>query len=140
MKRVENDYIIIIGCGRFGSNVAEYLSSKRKSVVVIDKNEENFNRLSENFSGFTIEADGMDVDTLESANIDKAGVVLVTTNDDNTNIMIAQIAKKIYKVPTVIARIYEPSKHEIYEQFGIETISPTLLSVDKFKNLTEGED
>lgn len=135
MSKIENDYVIIIGCGHFGSNVAEYLSSKRKSVVIIDKNEDNFNLLTENFSGFTIEADGMDEDTLKSANIEKAAILLAATNNDNTNIMIAQIAKKIYKVPTVIARVFDPTKHKIYEKYGIETISPTLLSVEKFKNL-----
>lgn len=135
MSKIENDYVIIIGCGRFGSNVAEYLSSKRKSVVIIDKNEDNFNLLTENFSGFTIEADGMDEDTLKSANIEKAAILLAATNNDNTNIMIAQIAKKIYEVPTVIARVFDPTKHKIYEKYGIETISPTLLSVEKFKNL-----
>ena len=130
MSKIENDYIIIIGCGRFGSSVAEYLSSKRKSVVIIDKNEDNFN-----LSCFTIEADGMDEDTLKNANIEKAAILLAATNNDNTNIMIAQIAKKIYKVPTVIARVFDPTKHTIYEKYGIETISPTLLSVEKFKDL-----
>lgn len=135
MEKRENDYIIIVGCGRFGSSVADYLSGKRKSIVVIDKNGENFQLLSENFSGFTIEADGMDVETLEEANIDKAGILLAATNDDNVNIMIAQIAKKIYNVPKVMARIFDPRKHKIYEKYGIETISPTLLSVEKFKSI-----
>ncbi|MDY2799713.1 MAG: TrkA family potassium uptake protein [Fusobacterium mortiferum] len=135
MSKIENDYIIIIGCGRFGSSVAEYLSSKIKSLLIIYKNEYNFNLLTENFSGFTIEADGMDEDTLKNANIEKAAILLAATNNDNTNIMIAQIAKKIYKVPTVIARVFDPTKHTIYEKYGIETISPTLLSVEKFKDL-----
>ncbi|WP_130892296.1 MULTISPECIES: TrkA family potassium uptake protein [Fusobacterium] len=135
MNKIEKDYVIIVGCGRFGSSVAEYLSKKRKSIVIIDKNEDKFSSLSENFSGFTIEADGTDEDILIAANIEKAGVLLATTNDDNTNIMIAQIAKKIYNVPNVIVRIFDPSKHEIYEKFEIKTISPTLLSMKEFKNL-----
>ena len=77
----------------------------------------------------------MDEDALKSANIEKAAILLAATNNDNTNIMIAQIAKKIYKIPIVIARVFDPTKHKIYEKYGIETISPTLLSVEKFKDL-----
>lgn len=135
MNKREMDYIIIIGCGAFGANVAEYLSTQKKSVVIIDKKENSFEKLSENFSGFTIEADGIEKDTLLLANIERVEIVITATNDDNTNLMIAQIAKKIYNVPKVIARVFDPTREKIYEDFGIETISPISLSIEKFKSL-----
>lgn len=139
----KDEYIIIVGCGRLGSHLASLLSEERKSVVVIDNNEQSFNRLSENFSGFTIEADAIEEETLLEAKIDKADVVVTTTNDDNTNVMIAQIAKTIYKVPKVIARLFDPSRQKIYEGLDIDTICPTILSAIEFKNIIiglEGED
>jgi len=137
-KKVE--YIIIVGCGRLGANIASLLSKARKSVVVIDKDEFSFRRLSDEFSGFTIEADAIEEDTLLSAKIDKADVLVATTNDDNTNIMVAQIAKKIYNVPKVIARLFEPSRQKVYEEFDIETVSPTVLSAVEFKNIIIGSE
>ncbi|WP_099190304.1 potassium channel family protein [Tepidibacter mesophilus] len=133
-RKKKNEYIIIIGCGRLGSHLATLLSKKGKSVVVIDRDQKSFERLKDSFSGFTIEADAIEKDTLLEAKIDKADVVVTVTNDDNTNIMIAQIAKIIYKVPKVIARLFEPSKQSIYEELGIETVCPTMLSALELKN------
>lgn len=131
----KDDYIIIIGCGRLGSHLANLLSASKKSVVVIDKTEESFKRLTSNFSGFTIEADAIEEEVLEEAKIDQADVVVSVTNDDNTNIMIAQIAKKIYNVPKVIARLIEPNKQKIYNQLGIVTICPTILSAEEISKI-----
>lgn len=131
----EKDYVIIVGCGKLGAKIAEDLSGERKSIVLIDKDENAFKLLSDNFSGFMIEADGVEEDTLISANIERAGMVFATTDNDNTNIMIAQIAKYIYNVPTVIARVYEPSRQEVYKKFGIDTISPIQLSTEEFKKI-----
>jgi len=140
MKSRENDeYIVIIGCGRLGSHLASLLSQERKSVVVIDKDQHSFHRLSDEFSGFTIEADALEEETLLEAKIDKADVVVTTTNDDNTNIMIAQIAKTIYNVPKVIARLFEPSRQRVYEELDIQTICPTILSAIEFKNIIVGK-
>lgn len=133
--RKEKDYVIIVGCGKLGAKIAEDLSGERKSIVLIDKDENAFKLLSDNFSGFMIEADGVEEDTLISANIERAGMVFATTDNDNTNIMIAQIAKYIYNVPTVIARVYEPSRQKVYKKFGIDTISPIQLSTEEFKKI-----
>lgn len=137
-REANDDYIIIIGCGRLGSHLGTLLSKERKSVVVIDKEEYAFHRLSEDFSGFMIEADATEKDTLLQAKIDRADVVVTTTNDDNTNIMIAQIAKTIYKVPKVIARLYEPARQKVYEELDIETLCPTTLSAEELKNIIVG--
>jgi trk system potassium uptake protein TrkA len=135
INKNNDEYIIIVGCGRLGSHLANLLSKARKSVVVIDKDEKAFNRLSDDFSGFTIEADAIEIETLKKAKIDKADVIAATTNDDNTNIMIAQIAKTIYGVPKVIARLFEPSREKVYEELEVETICPTTLSAIEFKSI-----
>lgn len=133
----KDEYIIIIGCGRLGSHLANLLSASKKSVVIIDKDEKAFNRLDSNFSGFTIEADAVDTQILKDAKIDKADIVVAVTNDDNTNIMVSQIAKRIYNTPKVIARLIEPNKQKIYENLEIITICPTILSAEEFNKIID---
>lgn len=134
---MKNDIAIVIGCGNFGTQVVKTLSFLKKNIIVIDKNYESFSKLPSNFSGFTLEGNGLDVDSLLEASIDKASILITTTNDDNSNLMIAQIAKYIYKVPTVIARIFDTNKSDIYSSLGIETINPTILLAEKFNNILE---
>ena len=133
------EFIIIVGCGRLGSQLANFLSKEQNSVIIIDKNEAAFGRLNEDFSGFAIVADATELDILLDAKIDKADIVITTTNDDNTNIMIAQIAKKIYCVPKVIARLFEPSRQGVYDELDIETICPVTLSANALINLIRGQ-
>lgn len=134
---MKKNNIIIVGCGKFGATVAEKLTLERKNIVIIDKNKDAFFKLSDNFSGFTYEANGIEEDILIKANIENTNVLLATTEDDNTNLMIAQIAKTIYNVPIVVARVFDPSKEETYNDFGIETISPTRLLAEKFRSILE---
>lgn len=134
-NKKKDEYIIIIGCGRLGGSIANLLSKEGKSIVVIDKKESSFTKLSDDFSGFILEANAIELDTLLRAKIDKADVVVAATNDDNTNIMIAQIARLIYKVPKVITRLYEPAREEVYKNLDIDTICPTNLSALEFKNI-----
>ncbi len=137
MRKVnrKDDYIIIIGCGRLGSHLANLLSASKKSVVIIDKDERSFKRLDPNFSGFTIEADAIEEEVLEEAKIEQADVVVSVTDDDNTNVMLAQIAKKIYNIPKVVARLIEPNKRKIYDKLGIVTICPTILSAEEISKI-----
>lgn len=130
----KDEYIIVIGCGRLGSHLASLLSKARKNVVIIDKKASSFHRLSEDFSGITLEANALDEASLIEADIAKADVVVIATNDDNTNIMISQIAKVIYNVPKVIARLDDPSRLEVYQELDIKTICPSILSAIEFKN------
>lgn len=134
-NKKKDEYIIIVGCGRLGGSIANLLSKEGKSIVVIDKKESSFTKLSDDFSGFILEANAIELDTLRRAKIDKADVVVAATNDDNTNIMIAQIARLIYKVPKVITRLYEPAREEVYKNLDIDTICPTNLSALEFKNI-----
>jgi trk system potassium uptake protein TrkA len=134
-KNKSDEYIIVIGCGRLGSHLASLLSRDGCSVVIIDKDEKSFSSLEQDFGGFTIEADGIEDEVLREAKIDQADVLVATTDDDNANIMIAQIAKVVYKVPKVIARLHDPNRYKIYQELDIETVSPTILSALEFQNI-----
>jgi trk system potassium uptake protein TrkA len=127
-------YIIIIGCGRLGSGLAMELSNDGHDVVIVDKYGENLERLGSGFNGIRIKGVEIDNDTLMEAGIDKADVFLAMTPADNINIMASQIAKDIFKVPRVIARIFDPSREFIYRKLGLQTISPTELGINIIKN------
>ncbi|HPG42113.1 MAG TPA: TrkA family potassium uptake protein [bacterium] len=125
-------YIIVIGCGRLGSYLANSLSRTGHSIVIIDKNQNTSRLLNSEFSGFFIEGDATEFSVLKQARIDKSDVVVATTQDDNLNLMVAQIAKQIYQVKRVVARVFDPNREIIYRDFGIETICPTIISGEVF--------
>ena len=130
----KSQYIVVVGCGRLGSILASKLSAEGNSVVVIDLNESNFDALGGEFSGFQIVGDATELAVLRSAKADKADCLLAVTDSDNINIMVAQIAKKLFEIPSVLARVFDPNREAIYRDFGIETISPTQLSAEAFVN------
>ena len=120
-------YVIIVGCGRVGSALAKLLSKEGHNVVVVDKAPSAFHRLGRRFNGITLVGSGFDVKALKEAGVEKADAVCCLTNGDNTNIMSSQIAKKMFNVPKVIARIYDPYRAEIYQELGLSVISGTVL-------------
>jgi trk system potassium uptake protein TrkA len=120
-------YVIIVGCGRVGSELAKLLSSEGHNVVVIDKTPQAFNRLGGTFNGLTLTGNGFDLELLRQAGIEKADAFCALTNGDNTNLTAAQAAKKIFKVPKVIARVYDPRRAHIYHALGLDVISGTIL-------------
>jgi trk system potassium uptake protein TrkA len=120
-------YVIIVGCGRVGSELAKLLSSEGHDVVVIDKSQGAFARLGGTFNGLTLVGNGFDLRLLKQAGIEKADALCSVTNGDNTNIIAAQVAKKIFSVPKVIARIYDPQRAHIYAALGLDIISGTIL-------------
>ncbi len=120
-------YIIIIGCGRVGARVATLLSEEGHNVVIIDKNISAFKRLGATFNGVTLVGSGFELDVLKEAGIEKADAFCSLTNGDNTNIMASQVAKKIFRVPRVIARVYDSARAHIYETLGLEILSGTVL-------------
>ena len=128
-------YVIIVGCGKMGSIVANEASKEGHNVVVIDKDEKAFENLSPEFSGFTILGDATEVENLRAAKIDKADIVLALTNDDNTNFMVSMIARRVFGVEKVIARVYDPENFELFRQFDINAISPILLMTEALKGL-----
>ncbi|TDT52042.1 potassium channel family protein [Fonticella tunisiensis] len=126
-------YVIIVGCGGLGSTLAMELSDEGHDVAVIDNDDENLDRLGSGFNGHRIRGIEYDTDILLEAGIDKADFFLALTYDDNINLTASQIAKNIFNVSGVIARVCEPQKKFIYEKLGIETITPTELGVNIIK-------
>ncbi len=120
-------YVIIVGCGRVGSELAKLLSAEGHNVVVIDKNPTAFERLGGTFNGLTLVGNGFSLSLLKQAGIEKADAFCSVTNGDNTNLVSAQAAKKIFKVPKVIARVYDPARAHIYKALGLDIISGTIL-------------
>ncbi len=131
----QDTYTIIIGCGRLGANLANALSNEGENVLIMDENRDSFRRLASNFGGLSVVGDGTDLDMLREARIGQASAVIAVTNDDNTNIMIAQIARDIFHVKRVIARLYDPERETVYQEFGIDTICPSVLSVKEIDKL-----
>lgn len=132
------DYTIIIGCGRLGANLANALSNSGDNVLIIDQNSNSFRRLSSSFGGLSVVCDGTDLDKLREAKIEDASAVIAVTNDDNTNIMVAQIARELFKVDRVIARLYDPECESVYKKLGINTICPSVLSAKEIDKLLDG--
>lgn len=120
-------YVIIVGCGRVGSELAKLLSAEGHNVVIIDKNHGAFDRMGNTFNGLTLVGNSFDLGLLKQAGIEKADAFCAVTNGDNTNLISAQVAKKIFNVPKVIARIYDPQRAHIYTALGLDIISGTIL-------------
>ena len=120
-------YVIIIGCGRVGAELAKLLSGEGHDVVVIDKSRDSFNRLGDTFNGLTMVGNGFDLALLKQVGIEKADALCAVTNGDNTNLISAQVAKKIFRVPKVLARVYDPQRAHIYSALGLDIISGTML-------------
>ncbi len=127
-----NRYIVIVGCGRLGSHLANHLSRSGNSVVVVDRDETTFNDLSPDFSGFQVHGDVTQMAVLKEAKTHKADVLIATTHEDNVNLMAAQVARGIFDVPHVVARIFDPKREDVYAQLGIDTICPTSVAAEMF--------
>ncbi len=120
-------HVIVAGCGRVGSQLAILLSYEGHDVAVIDRDPESFGRLGDAFNGLTVEGLGFDQDVLKEAGVRQADVLAAVTDKDNSNLMIAEVASKIYEVPTVIARLYNPERERTYQQLGLDYVCGTTL-------------
>ena len=118
---------MIIGCGRVGSQLALLLSQEGHNVTIIDKNQEAFKRLGEAFNGVAAVGNGFDEKLLKELKIDRQDAFVSVTSGDNTNLMASQIAKKMFNVPRVMARVYDPKRADIYKKLGLDVISGTTL-------------
>jgi len=133
--------IVIMGCGRVGTRLAQLFDQEGHDVAIVDLHTESFARLGPNFHGTTMAGTGIDEDVLKSVGIEHADLFLAVTNRDNSNIMAAQIAKMTFRVPRVIARIYEPDREETFHQLNLETICPTTLISNRiYEAVSTGED
>jgi trk/ktr system potassium uptake protein len=122
---------VVLGCGRLGSRVANMLDAEGHQVTVIDQDPETFEKLRSSFSGETIVGFGYDRHVLEGARIDRADAFVAATTGDNRNIVAALLAKRRYRVPIVVARIYDPDRAHIYLRQGIRTVSPVEWSAHR---------
>ena len=116
-------HIVILGCGRVGSLLGEFLDKSGHSVAIIDQDPTAFRRLPAEFGGLTVKGIGFDRETLETAGIERAGAFAAVSSGDNTNILAARVARETYGVERVVARIYDPRRAEIYERLGIPTVA-----------------
>lgn len=134
-KNFNNDYTVVIGCGRLGSHIANIFSDSGKNILIIDMSKDSFRKLSPSFGGLTLVGDATDIDVLIEAKIDKASNVIIVTNIDTINIMIAQLIREYFNVPKIICRLYNPDYECVYQEFSIDTIYPSILSTDKVLEL-----
>ena len=114
---------LIMGCGRVGSGLARSLTDEGHDVTIIDVRQEAFQRLPTRFRGSAIIGDGLDSAALRRAGVENADIFVSVTQGDNRNLMAAQVAKQIFGVPRVIARVYDDSRAEIFRELGLETLS-----------------
>lgn len=122
--------ILVIGCRKVGSCLANYLSSLGHDVAIVDRDAESFDLLDDNFSGYTIQGIPIDQDVLRRAGIAGCDALAAVSPDDNVNVMVSQVAREIFHVPRVIARIYDPQRKDVFSHFGLKTICPTNQTVD----------
>jgi trk/ktr system potassium uptake protein len=122
--------VLVIGCGRVGSSVALELNRLGWEVTAIDEKEDSLHRLGENWSGGFVVGHGMDLDVLREAGIEDADAVVVATNGDNTNLVIAQVAKERFGIATTVVRVLDPARAKLYKELGLWTVSPTSTAIE----------
>jgi len=122
--------VVIMGCGRVGSTVADRLSSEGHHVVVIDTDRAAFGALPSGFKGRCITGSGTDHRLLEDVGIREADAFIALASGDNRNLLASQRAKHIFGVQTVVTRVKDPLRSELFEQLGLRTFSPTKIGAD----------
>lgn len=131
--------VVVIGCGRVGSQLANMLSDNGANVCVVDHNADTFVNLGRNFNGSTVQGVGFDEETLIKAGIEECDVMAAVTHFDNTNLMCAEVASRLFGVPHVIARLYNPEHERAYMQLGIDHVCGTsLVAEDVFSKVVSG--
>jgi len=124
-------HVVVIGCGRVGSELAGALQQAGHTVAIVDKNARAFRRLPPDFDGTTVVGFGFDRDHLAAAGIERAGAFASVTNGDNSNILCARIARETYNIDHVVARIYDPRRALIYQRLGIPTVATVAWTTDQ---------
>ena len=128
-------HVVIMGCGRVGSELADRLEARDHTVAVIDKNVNAFRALRPGFRGETVHGYGFDEQVLIAAGIEKAGAFAAVSSGDNSNIVSARVAREKFEVEVVVARIYDPRRAEIYQRLGIPTVATVRWTTDQFVRL-----
>jgi trk system potassium uptake protein TrkA len=131
--------VVVVGCGRVGSAVARQLSEAGWVVSVIDEREEALGRLGEEWAGEFHVGHGMDSQLLRRAGIEDADAVIATTDGDNTNIVIGQVAQKQFDVRTVVVRILDPARAEFFAGRGLDVVCPTKNAIESLTSVVESQ-
>ncbi len=131
--------IVILGCGRVGSTLAKQMSGEGHDVTVIDITSDSFRRLGNKFKGHRLVGSGLDQDLLKRAGLERASAFIAVTQGDNSNIMAAQIAREVFHVERVVARIYDPIRAQAYRELGITTLCTTTLAAGLIHDAALGE-
>jgi trk system potassium uptake protein len=124
-------HVIVVGCGRVGSELAVRLDRDGHTVAIIDKNRRAFRRLPEDWPGRPVVGFGFDRDHLVQAGVAEAGAVAAVTSGDNSNILTARIARETFQISNVVARIYDPRRALIYQRLGIPTVATVTWTTDQ---------
>jgi len=130
--------VVILGCGRVGARLANSLDTEGHRVAIVDRNPDSFRRfLRSDFGGRAVVGIGIDEDVLRRAGIEDADVFVAATNLDNVNAMASQIAQHVFKVPKVVARMYDPVREEVYQTLGLTTVCPTTIGAERIKEMLD---
>ena len=124
-------HVVIVGCGRVGSSLARNLIDAGHTVAIIDRKKEAFERLGKDFTGQALSGIGFDRDLLVEAGIERAEAVAAVTNGDNSNILVARVARETFGIERVVARIYDPQRAAVYQRLGIATVAPALWTTER---------
>ncbi|NEW39453.1 TrkA family potassium uptake protein [Nocardia cyriacigeorgica] len=132
-------YVVIMGCGRVGSSLARALVRIGHEVAVIDRDPSAFRRLGADFPGERVLGVGFDRDVLTRAGIERAGAFAAVSSGDNSNIISARVAREMFGVERVVARIYDAKRAAVYERLGIPTIATVPWTTDRFLHTLIGD-
>ena len=124
-------HVVVVGCGRVGSGLARTLEESGHTVAVVDRRSKAFERLPDDFAGKTVLGVGFDRDRLKAAGIEEASALAAVTNGDNSNILVARVARETFGIENVIARIYDPRRAKIYERLGVPTIATVEWATER---------
>jgi trk system potassium uptake protein len=139
-------FVLIVGCGRVGSAIAKKMITAGHDVSVLDESPESHALLDhglsepwEDLGGRFAVGTALEIDALIEAGIEQADVVICSTDGDNTNIVVAQIAQKRFHVPKVVVRVLDPLRAEWYRQEGLHTVCPTQVAIEMLTDAVLGE-
>jgi trk system potassium uptake protein TrkA len=127
--------IIVMGCGRVGEQVSLLMAQDGHDVTIVDSDLKALDRLGPEFKGRKVRGVGFDQKVLIEAGIEQADAFAATSSSDNVNIVAARIARNVFRVPRVVARLYDPRRAEIYRRLGLTTISSTNLGAERIHEL-----
>jgi trk/ktr system potassium uptake protein len=135
-------HVVIMGCGRVGSTLARYLEDRSHTVSIIDANPDAFRRLGSSFSGEMVTGYGFDRTVLKNAGIERAGAFAAVSSGDNSNIISARVAREMFSLENVVARIYDPRRAAVYQRLGIATVATVRWTADQMlrRLLPEGSE